>query len=490
MSEGLTTPLDAGLGKGLGDTLTPIKIPETSNFGGVMDNLKPSEASLPKSTPKIDLNPKPGQTHVGAAQQVRNVKVLNQQSDLAAKSVQAPKKAPLTLNQKIEATTKNMNATRIAEQKAKMPTSQQAIYNDMVAKAKAGRQNMLAQQGTPQAAKLLGTASPTRSAQAPASQPRTATPAYKFSDEDDAAIGREADGIVKTKNLEGPLKYHKGAYATGTPKAKAEFENFLGKVHDKDPGKAKDIITNMRKSGFDVGGKSVLSGGNGQNMLHGGSGQDVLETQAQKTIQESNKNISGSIGQHGKNNPEDVAKVQNALVKYGVMDSKNATGYISPETLRDTKKFQELAGLKVDGVIKPDGPTLSELMKEDSIEQWREKRNMIGEPIQMAEGKRYMSSDPQNPSLLRQGLEWGWDFGFDVYDRATNPKKNTMTAKQALVAPAQIVGLGVLGGGGGMLPKQAGLAGGLLSIPAKIASDKIKKDYLNTQFKKPKKRSK
>ena len=239
------------------ESATQPKAADTNTFGGINDGMNAQKASLPKSAPKIALNPKAGQTHVGAAQQNRNVKILNKQRDVAAQQSTIQKKAPLTLNQKIEATAKKMNATRIAEQKAKMPASQQAIYSDLVAKAKAGRQKVLAQQGTPQVPKLLGTDSPPRSAEVPASQARTATPAYKISDEDDAAIGREADGIVKTKNLEGPLKYHKDAYATGTPKAKAEFENFLGKVHDKDPGKAQDIITNMRKSGFDVGGSST-----------------------------------------------------------------------------------------------------------------------------------------------------------------------------------------------------------------------------------------
>ncbi|PHS75216.1 MAG: hypothetical protein COB59_11700 [Rhodospirillaceae bacterium] len=284
------------------DTSAQPKATDTNTFGGLNNGMNAQAASLPKSTPKINLNPKAGQTHVGAAQQTRNVKILNKQRDVAAQQSTIPKKAPLTLNQKIEATTKKMNATRIAEQKAKMPASQQAIYNDLVAKAKAGRQKILAQQGRPQASKFLGTDSPTRAAEVPASQARTATPAYKISAEDDAAIGREADGIVKTKNLEGPLKYHKDAYATGTPKAKAEFENFLGKVHDKDPEKAQDIITNMRKSGFDVGGeKSAV-----QNVLDGPSMDESGNwfDQSGKQIEDPYRNENFQLASDNKTVPE------------------------------------------------------------------------------------------------------------------------------------------------------------------------------------------
>ncbi|PCI39501.1 MAG: hypothetical protein COB46_08845 [Rhodospirillaceae bacterium] len=175
---------------------------------------------MPKSTPKIDLNPKAGQTHVGTAQQTRNLKAINQQRDLAAKAVQTPQKAPLTLNQKIEATTKKMNATHIAEQKAKMPASQQAIYNDLVAKAKAGRQKILVQQATPQAPKPLGTASPTRSTEVLASAaPITKSPTSKppISDE---RIGKEITAIKAEKPEARPSYNQLKAEATTRIEAK------------------------------------------------------------------------------------------------------------------------------------------------------------------------------------------------------------------------------------------------------------------------------
>ena len=58
------------------------------NFGSVMDNLKPREMSVPKSTPQIALNTKSGQTHVGAAQQAQNLKIMKQQ-EIQQKIVQS-----------------------------------------------------------------------------------------------------------------------------------------------------------------------------------------------------------------------------------------------------------------------------------------------------------------------------------------------------------------------------------------------------------------
>lgn len=74
--------------------------------------------------------------------------------------------------------------------------------------------------------------------------------------------------------------------------------------------------------------------------------------------------IASSVGPNGKNDPADVAKLQDALVTQGAMDPKNATGYIGTPTTTAINTFQKNAGLKVDGVITPGGPTEAALTQD------------------------------------------------------------------------------------------------------------------------------
>lgn len=126
---------------------------------------------------------------------------------------------------------------------------------------------------------------------------------------------------------------------------------------------------------------------------------------------------------------------------------------------------------------------------QDSVQQ------QTGYTLTAAGGERYIT----NPDgRLSKGLEWGYDLVTkdipaavaEVKDRLTNPDRShgldpnqtNITAGQAFGGPAAVVGLGVIGEGASMLPGAYGKAGGLLSGPAKIASDRVKKNYLNTPF--------
>jgi len=333
ISEGLTTPLDTGLGKGLGDTLASSKIPETSNFGGVMDNLKPSEASLPKSTPKIDLNPKPGQTHVSAAQQARNVKAMNQQRDFAAKSVQAPKKVSLTLNQKIEATTKKMNANRIAEQKAKPTLSQQQTLKKVMADAKAGRQKALTQnmqqQGLPSAsgAKPLVDKTPQLSAESDASNARLAAASAKTSDH--TALRRDVKDALKT----------------GGAQAQTEVYDLAHKMDEIQPGSgtkmANDVglkpINEVKVRGVPDGASLSIGTDNGDGKI---SNAEELKQSSNNEFNTDNFSDTLSENAESKSKGRCAAYVRRAL-EAGGLDS---TGH--PSVAKDWGNTLEKNGFK------------------------------------------------------------------------------------------------------------------------------------------------
>ena len=117
-----------------------------------------------------------------------------------------------------------------------------------------------------------------------------------------------------------------------------------------------------------------------------------------------------------------------------------------------------------------------------SLEQWGSQQSMVGEGVQVAGGKRYVTTGPGG--VIHDTLEWGADKLINGYKNITDPEKTNMTAGQALGAPAAVIGLGVLAGAP---PGTFGKSGDLLAVPAKIAKEKVIRDYLNSQFAKPKK---
>ncbi len=67
--------------------------------------------------------------------------------------------------------------------------------------------------------------------------------------------------------------------------------------------------------------------------------------------------LMSSVGQHGLNNPEDVAALQDALVAGGHMNILNATGYINTPTVDGIRAAQKAAGLPTTGTVDPFGRT-------------------------------------------------------------------------------------------------------------------------------------
>jgi len=196
------------VGSTLGNTVSgAFSSPDTSNqpksaSAGLEGNANAAAAPAPKRSPQIDLNPKSGQTHVGAAQQARNLKIMKQQE---APQRQEPQKPPLTLNQKIESVTKKMNADRIVEQKAKIPASQQKIQNELIAKFKPQKPTVTTQEPTIAVTQQVTPI------------PKTESP---ISDE---RIGKEIE-VIKAEN----------------PKARRSYNELKGKAINR--LKAKDMV--------------------------------------------------------------------------------------------------------------------------------------------------------------------------------------------------------------------------------------------------------
>lgn len=79
--------------------------------------------------------------------------------------------------------------------------------------------------------------------------------------------------------------------------------------------------------------------------------------------------IRDSVGMEGLNSRRDVAKVENLLGRAGALDlakTDGVTGFFGARTDEAVKKFQKDRGLKVDGLINPNGPTLKTLIAETS----------------------------------------------------------------------------------------------------------------------------
>ncbi|NQU61014.1 MAG: peptidoglycan-binding protein [Rhodospirillales bacterium] len=74
--------------------------------------------------------------------------------------------------------------------------------------------------------------------------------------------------------------------------------------------------------------------------------------------------IRDSVGMEGSNARRDVAKVESLLDRAGALDlakTDGVTGFFGARTDEAVKKFQKDRGLKVDGLINPNGPTLRTL---------------------------------------------------------------------------------------------------------------------------------
>lgn len=76
------------------------------------------------------------------------------------------------------------------------------------------------------------------------------------------------------------------------------------------------------------------------------------------------KHIKNSVGNFVQNDEADVLIVKNALNDTGYRDAPIYNGIIDRETDQAIQKFQVEKGLKVDGVLYPDGETEKELRKE------------------------------------------------------------------------------------------------------------------------------
>ena len=77
--------------------------------------------------------------------------------------------------------------------------------------------------------------------------------------------------------------------------------------------------------------------------------------------------LTGSIGNEGRNNRRDVAKVETLLESTGnadLSDTGGPTGYFGLYLDDRGKRFQKKRGLRVDGTINPGGPTIHSLAEQ------------------------------------------------------------------------------------------------------------------------------
>ena len=75
--------------------------------------------------------------------------------------------------------------------------------------------------------------------------------------------------------------------------------------------------------------------------------------------------IRDSVGMEGMNSRRDVAKVESLLGRAGALDlaeTDGVTGFFGARADEAVKKFQKDHGLRVDGLINPNGPTLRTLI--------------------------------------------------------------------------------------------------------------------------------
>lgn len=76
--------------------------------------------------------------------------------------------------------------------------------------------------------------------------------------------------------------------------------------------------------------------------------------------------LDASVGRRGDNDRIDVAKIETLLGKSGYLDldtTEGPTGYYGARVEDALKRFQKDGGLKADGLVNPDGPTLAALTR-------------------------------------------------------------------------------------------------------------------------------
>jgi murein L,D-transpeptidase YcbB/YkuD len=76
--------------------------------------------------------------------------------------------------------------------------------------------------------------------------------------------------------------------------------------------------------------------------------------------------IKQTLRQDGRANPQDVLMIKKALALIGHYDVPDygLTSYPDKNLFHAIKKYQQSAGLRVDGVITPEGETLANLVQD------------------------------------------------------------------------------------------------------------------------------
>lgn len=80
--------------------------------------------------------------------------------------------------------------------------------------------------------------------------------------------------------------------------------------------------------------------------------------------------LDTSVGRRGDNDRIDVAKIETLLGKSGYLDldaTEGPTGYYGARVEDALKRFQRDGGLKIDGLARPDGPTMAALRRETKV---------------------------------------------------------------------------------------------------------------------------
>jgi len=119
--------------------------------------------------------------------------------------------------------------------------------------------------------------------------------------------------------------------------------------------------------------------------------------------------LRGPIDRNSNMNLEDVRRVKQALVKIGIMEipEYGLTPYPDQLMFDGIEDFQSRRGLQVDGVMKPDGPTLRRMN-----ETLNARRKKVGQPLK--------------PRTVVLGLS------DEVGDRRKNRSHDVFSARQAL----------------------------------------------------------
>lgn len=140
--------------------------------------------------------------------------------------------------------------------------------------------------------------------------------------------------------------------------------------------------------------------------------------------------LSGSVGNSGKNNRRDVAKIEMLLHQAGALDLKQTdgpTGYWGIRTSEATKKVQADNGLMVDAEIKPDGPTIRKLREatvtRDAAKRRKEHREQRQTEAVAAGKKNAIDQIKQSADqFMHDATRWH----FEDREAKNNPLPNSM----------------------------------------------------------------